>query len=71
MVYANSEYDDRERRLGPYFKTIANPALFGKEVKENRMAIGIAQQIITEGISDQIAVNIMDLEDPKEMWERL
>ena len=35
------------------------------------MAIGIAQQIITEGISNQIAVNIMDLEDPKDMWERL
>ncbi len=35
------------------------------------MAIGIAQRIITEGISDQIAVNIMDLEDPKEMWDRL
>lgn len=50
---------------------IANPALFGKEAKENQMAIGIAQRIITEGISDQIAVNIMDLEDPKEMWERL
>ena len=50
---------------------IANPALFGKEAKDNRMAIGIAQCIITEGISDQIAVNIMDLEDPKEMWDRL
>lgn len=50
---------------------IANPALFGKEAKENRMAIGIAQQIITEGISNQIAVNIMDLEDPKDMWEKL
>ena len=50
---------------------IANPALFGKEAKENQMAIGITQRIITEGISDQIAVNIMDLEDPKEMWDRL
>ncbi len=46
---------------------IANPALFGKEAKENQMAIGSAQRIITEGTSDQIAVNIMDLEDPKEM----
>ena len=35
------------------------------------MAIGIAQRTITEGISDQIAVNIIDLEDPKEMWDRL
>ena len=50
---------------------IANPALFGKEAKENQMAIGITQRIITEGISDQIAVNIMDLEDLKEMWDRL
>ena len=50
---------------------ITNPALFGKEAKENRVAIGIAQRIITEGISDQITVNIMDLEDPKEMWDRL
>ncbi len=31
----------------------------------------IAQRIIIEGISDQIAVNVMDLEDPKEMWDRL
>ena len=50
---------------------IANTFLFGKKVKENRMAIGIAQSIITEGVSDQIAVNIFDLEDPKEMWDRL
>ena len=50
---------------------IANPALFGKEAKENRMAIDIVQQIITKDISNQIAINIMDLEDPKEMWERL
>lgn len=50
---------------------IENPALFGKEAKENRMAVGIAQRIITDGISDQIAVNIMDLEDPKEMWNKL
>ncbi len=31
----------------------------------------IAQRIITEGISDQIAVKIIDLEDPKEIWDRL
>lgn len=35
------------------------------------MAIGIAQRIITEGISNQIAINIMDLEDPKDIWERI
>lgn len=35
------------------------------------MAVGIAQQIIREGVSDQIAFNIMDLKDPKEMWDKL
>lgn len=48
-----------------------NPHLFAKEVKEDRMAIGIAQEIITKGVSDQIAFNIMDLEDPREMWNML
>lgn len=40
-------------------------------MKEDRMAVGIAQQIIREGVSDQIAFNIMDLKDPKEMWDKL
>ena len=31
----------------------------------------IAKRIITEGISDQLAVNIMDFEDPKKMWDKL
>ena len=35
------------------------------------MAVGIAQRIIREGVSDQIAFNIMDLKDPKEMWDKL
>lgn len=35
------------------------------------MAVGIARRIILEGISDQIAFNIMDLEDSKEMWDKL
>lgn len=35
------------------------------------MAIGIAQQIIREGVSDQIAFNIIDLKDPKEIWDKL
>ena len=48
-----------------------NPGLFTKEVKEDRMAVGIARRIILEGVSDQIAFNIMDLEDPKEMWDKL
>ena len=31
------------------------------------MAVGIARRIIFKGVSDQIAFNVMDLEDPKEM----
>ncbi len=31
----------------------------------------IAKRIITEGISDQLAINIMDFEDPKKMCDRL
>lgn len=48
-----------------------NPSLWAKEVQEDRMAVRIARRIITEGVSDQIAFNIMDLEDPKEMWDKL
>ena len=48
-----------------------NPGLWSKEIKEDRMAVGIAQRIIREGVSDQIAFNIMDLKDPKEMWDKL
>ena len=48
-----------------------NPNLWAKEIKEDRMAVGIAQWIIREGVSDQIAFNIMDLKDPKEMWDKL
>ena len=48
-----------------------NPSLWSKEVKEDRMAVGTAQRIIREGVSDQIAFNIMDLKDPKEMWDKL
>ncbi len=44
-----------------------NPSLWSKEVKEDRMAVGIAQQIIRKGVSDQIAFNIMDLKEPKEI----
>ena len=35
------------------------------------MAVGIAQRIIRKGVSDRIAFNIMDLKDPKEMWDKL
>lgn len=44
-----------------------NPGLFLIEVKEDQMAVGIAWWIILEGVNNQIAFNIMDLEDPKEM----
>ena len=35
------------------------------------MAVGTAQQIIKKGVSNQIAFNIIDLKDPKEMWDKL
>ena len=48
-----------------------NLGLWSKEVKEDRMAVGIVQKIIREGVSNQIAFNSMDLKDPKEMWDKL
>ncbi len=42
-----------------------------KEIKEDRMVVGIAQRIIREGVSNQIAFNIIDFKDPKEMWHKL
>lgn len=44
-----------------------NPHLFSKEVKKDRIAIRIAQQIITERVNNQIAFNIIDLKDLKEI----
>lgn len=35
------------------------------------MAIDKTQQIIRKGVSDQIAFNIIDLKDPKEIWDKL
>ncbi len=48
-----------------------NPGLWSKEIKEDPMAVDTAQRIIREGVSDQIAFKIMDLKDPKEMWDKL
>ena len=48
-----------------------NRGLFTKKVKEDRIAIGIARRIILDGVNDQIAFNIMDLEDFKEIWDKL
>lgn len=42
-----------------------------KEIKEDRIAISIVQKIIRKGISNQIAFNIMDFKDCKEMWDKL
>lgn len=44
-----------------------NPGLWSKEIKEDCMAVGIVQRIIKESVSNQIAFNIMDLKDPKEI----
>lgn len=43
------------------------PGLFTKKVKEDQMAVDIARPIILEGLSDQIAFNIIDFEDSKKM----
>lgn len=42
-----------------------------KKIKENRIAKGTASRIIKESVSDDIFNNIIDLTDPKEMWEKL
>lgn len=48
-----------------------NPRLWTKEIKEDCMAVDITQKIIWESVSNQVAFNIMDLKDPKEMWDKL
>ena len=48
-----------------------NPNLWTKKIKEDCMVVGTPQRIIREGIIDQIAFNIIDLKDPKEMWDKL
>ena len=35
------------------------------------MAVGIARQSILEDVSNQIAFNIINLEDPKELWDKV
>lgn len=35
------------------------------------MAVDIAQRIIREGVSNQIAFNIIDLKNLKKMWDKL
>lgn len=48
-----------------------NLRIWAKKIKKYRMAVGIAQQIMKEGIRNQIAFNFMDIEDPKQIWHKL
>lgn len=41
------------------------------KTKENQMAIGMATRIIKKGVNDDIFNNIINIIDPKEMWEKL
>lgn len=47
------------------------PRTIGKKVQKDRIAVRIAQRIIRQSVSDQIAFNIMDLKDMKEIWDKL
>lgn len=42
-----------------------------KKIKEDQIAVDIAQQIILEEVKNQIVFNIMDQKDPKEMRNKL
>ena len=48
----------------------APPPFQQQKTKENCMAVGTATRIIKEGVSDNIFNNIIDITDPKEMWEK-
>lgn len=56
--------------IEPCFK-YQNLSFWMKKIQKDCMVIGIAQQIIKKGISNQIAFNIMDLKDFKKMWNKL
>lgn len=59
-------------RLDVNKATFSTPkSLFIKKVKEDQTAIGIACQIILNDINNQIAFNIIDMEDPRKMWDKL
>lgn len=45
--------------------------LFDHKVKEERIAIGAAGRIIREGLSNDLFNNVIDIDDPKEMWKKL
>lgn len=42
-----------------------------KIIKENRMAIETATRIIKEGVNNNIFNNIINITNPKNMWEKL
>lgn len=63
-----------EKDIWDLIKTSPKPApvrIWEQKIKKNRIAIGIVTQIIKEGISNNIFNNIIDITDPKEMWEKL
>lgn len=49
----------------------APATIWEQKTKENCMAMGTANRIIKEGVSNDIFNNIIDITDPKEMWEKL
>ena len=56
------------RELRPQYE---NPSLWLKEIKKDYMTIGKAQRIIRKDVSNQIVFNIIDLKDPKKIWDKL
>lgn len=47
-----------------------SPSLWMKEIKEDHMAVDIAQRIMRKSINDQVTFNIIDLKGPKEMGDK-
>lgn len=55
---------------GPRPIRAPNP-LWDFRVKENRMEVGKATQIIQEGVIDDLFNSIIDSDEPRLMWEKL
>ena len=53
-------------KTSPWLKQ-QNLGLFLKEVKKNWIVVGIAWQTILKGVNNQMAFNIIDFEDSKEI----
>lgn len=66
MLIEKDVWDLVEIRPRPVLTTI-----WEQKTKENRMAMRKVTQIIKKGISDNIFNNIIDVTDPKEIWEKL